>query len=247
MDDNFSPPAPNATMEENIRFLIQAAVNTNKQLIETKSLLSSNQKRLTTAEAKINKLETEVKHLKETSNHREQLHRALCVRIINLPVTDDEINGPDPAAAAAKTAYDRVIRPLLTAAKAKNKISSVPTLPNVISKAFRLAKPTAASPPPPILIHLASSTIKSVIFIMKKEAMPRLSDAEGAQSQKRLLLTEDLTPPTFAFLKQLKSDERVSRAWTVEGQIRFIKEGDTDNIVHKVRSIFNPLDSLFSA
>jgi hypothetical protein len=233
-------------MEENIRFLIQAAVNTNKQLIETKSLLTSNQVRLTTAEAKITKLETEVKQLKETSNHREQQHRSLCIRIINLPVTDDEINGPDPAAATAKTAYERVIRPLLNAAKTKSKISSVPTLPNVITKAFRLAKPNVSSPPPSILVHLSSPNIKSVIFIMKKEAMPRLSDAERAQFQKRLLLTEDLTPPTFAFLKQLKNDERVSRAWTVEGQIRFVKEGDTENIVHKVRSIFSPLDSLFT-
>jgi hypothetical protein len=82
---------------------------------------------------------------------------------------------------------------------------------------------------------------------MKKEAMPRLSDTERAQFQKRLLLSEDLTPPTFAFLKQLKSDERVSRAWTVDGQIRFIKEGDTNNFVHKVRSVFNTIDSLFTS
>jgi hypothetical protein len=92
-----------------------------------------------------------------------------------------------------------------------------------------------------------SPNIKSILFIMKKEAMPRLSDAERAQFQKRLLLTEDLTPPTFAFLKQLKGDERVSRAWTVEGQIRFIKEGDSDNIIHKVRSVFNTVNSLFTS
>jgi hypothetical protein len=247
MADNFKPPAPNASMEENIRFLIQAAVNTNVQLIETKALLTSNQARLTSAENKIDRLEAEVKQLKETVNHREQLARALCVRVINLPVADDEINGPDPAAATAKLVYERVIRPLLTAAKTKAKISSVPTLPNVINKAFRVAKPTASSPPPPIIVHLLSPNIKSTIFIMKKEAMPRLSDTERAQFQKRLLLTEDLTPPTFAFLKQLKSDDRVNRAWTVEGQVRFIKEGDPNNIIHKVRSVYNSVNSLFSA
>jgi hypothetical protein len=247
MANSFTPPAPNATMEENIRFLIQAAVNTNSQLIETKALLTSNQTRLASAESKINKLENEVKQLKDNVNYREQLSRSLCVRIINLPVTDDEVNGPDPASATAKLSYERVIRPLLNAAKTKSKISSVPNLSNVVTKAYRLGKPSTSSPPPPIIVHLVSSSIKSIIFIMKKEAMPRLSDAERAQFQKRLLLSEDLTPPTFAFLKQLKGDERVGRAWTVEGQIRFIKTADTNNIIHKVRSVFNTVDSLFSS
>jgi hypothetical protein len=175
------------------------------------------------------------------------MSRALCIRIINLPVVDDEVNGPDSAAATAKLAYDRVLRPLLTAAKTKGKISSVPNVSNVISRAYRLARPSNSSPPPPIIVHLVSPNIKSILFIMKKEAMPRLSDAERAQFQKRLLLTEDLTPPTFAFLKQLKGNERVSRAWTVEGQIRFIKEGDSDNIIHKVRSVFNTVNSLFTS
>jgi hypothetical protein len=247
MADKFTPPPPNASMEENIRFLIQAAVNTNLQLVETKALLVTNQERLTTAETKITKLESEVKQLKETVNHREQLARSLCVRVINLPVADDEINSLGPAAATAKLVYERIIRPLLTAAKTKAKISSVPTLPNVINKAFRVARPSTSSLPPPIIVHLLSHNIKSTIFIMKKEAMPRLSDAERAQFQKRLLLTEDLTPPTFAFLKQLKGDDRVSRAWTVEGQIRYIKEGDANNIIHKVRSVYDDIDSLFSS
>jgi hypothetical protein len=125
-------------MEENI----QAAVNTNVQLNETKALLTSNQSRLTSAESKIVNLETKVKQLKEIVNHREQLARSLCVRIVNLPVAEDEINGPDPAAATAKLAYERVIRPLLTAAKTKSKISSVPNLPTAVTKAYRLAKPS---------------------------------------------------------------------------------------------------------
>jgi hypothetical protein len=233
-------------MEENIRFLIQAAVNTSLQLKETNSLLAANQTRLVKAEGEIVKLNSEVKQLKELVNHREQAARSLCVRIINLPMSDDEIHGPDPAAATAKLTYERVIRPLLVAAKAKAKIASVPALQNAVIKAYRLSKPSAASPSPPIVAHLISPNIKTICFIMKKEALPKLSDAERALSQKRLLLTEDLTPPSFAFLKQLKDDDRVSRAWSVEGQIRFVKSGDPDNFVHKVRSVFNPIDSLFS-
>jgi hypothetical protein len=246
MTDNFAPPAPNASMEDNIRFLIQAAVNTNLQLKETNSLLAANQTRLVKAEGEIVRLSSEVKQLKEIVNHREQVARSLCVRIINLPMSEDEIHGPEPAVATAKLVYERVIHPLLVAAKAKTKIASVPALQNTVVKAYRLSKPSAASPSPPIVAHLISANIKTICFIMKKEALPKLSDAKRALSQKRLLLTKDLTSPSFAFLKQLKDDDRISRAWSVEGQIRFIKSGDPNNYVHKVRSVFNSVDSLFS-
>jgi hypothetical protein len=152
-------------------------------------------------------------------------------------MSEDKIHGPEPAAATAKLVYECVIRPLLIAAKAKTKIASVPALQNAVVKAYRLSKPSAASPSPPIVAHLIYANIKTICFIMKKEAMPKLSDAERALSQKRLLLTEDLTPPPFAFLKQLKDDDRVSRTWSVEGQIRFVKSGDPNNYVHKVRRI----------
>jgi hypothetical protein len=63
---------------------------------------------------------------------------------------------------------------------------------------------------------------------------------------KNFLLVEDLTPPTFAFLKLLKEDKRVDRAWTVDGQIKFIAASDTENIICKVRSIYSTIDSLFN-
>jgi hypothetical protein len=91
-----------------------------------------------------------------------------------------------------------------------------------------------------------SSNIKTAIFSTKKEALPKPTDAEKSSGLKYFLLVEDLTPPTFAFLKMLKEDKRVSRAWTVDGMIKFIKEGDKDNIIHKVRSIYDPIDKLFS-
>jgi hypothetical protein len=68
MTDNFAPPAPNASMEDNIRFLIQAAVSTNLRLKETNSLLAANQTRLFKPEGEIVRLSSEVKQLKD---HRE--------------------------------------------------------------------------------------------------------------------------------------------------------------------------------
>jgi hypothetical protein len=240
MASNFAPPPPNASMEENIRFLIQAAV-------ETHTLLASNQSRITKVEEEVVALRSEVKLLKESVNAREQQARNLTVRLNGLAPSEDESCGPDPAAAAAKNAYERVIRPLLVAAKNAGKISSTPTLPNIISKAFRSHKVTGAnSPPPPIIIHLSSPTYKSAILSMRREFLPKPNDADRARGVKRLYLSEDLTPPANAFLKRLKDDKRTSRVWTVDGQIKFTKDGDSDNIVHKVKSIFDPIDSLFT-
>jgi hypothetical protein len=192
-------------------------------------------------------LDEEVKQLKELVNLREQQARNLTVRILGLPVTEDEVNGPDTAASTAKTAYERIIRPILSAAKTKGKISTLPALQNTVSKAYRTSKPTSASanPPPPIILHLTSSNVKIALFSARKDALPKPSDAEKSAGMRNFLLVEDLTPPTFAFLKNLKEDKRVDRAWTVDGQIRFIKAGDKENIIHKVRSIYNTIDSLF--
>jgi hypothetical protein len=234
-------------MEENMRYLIQGMANTQAQLGEMKALLTSNQSRIVQLEDQVSGLNSEVKQLKELVNHREQQTRNLTVRILGLPVTEDEVNGPDSSAATARTSYDRILRPILTAAKAKGKISTLPSLQNTVVKAYRAAKPTsvASVPPPPIILHLISPTIKTAIFSSKKDSLPKPSDAEKSLGLKKFLLVEDLTPPTFSFLKLLKEDKRVDRAWTVDGQIKYIREGDKDMNIRKVRSIFNSIDSLF--
>jgi hypothetical protein len=241
-------------MEDNIRFLIQCAVDTNmqlketnNQLQETKALLTSNQVRITKVEENVASLQSEVKQLKEIVNGREQQARNLSLRLHGLSVSDDELNGPDAAAAAAKTSYERVLRPLLTAAKANGKIPSTPSLQNTIVKAYRGSKPSTRpnATPPTIIIHLASPAVKTAILTMRKDSLPRPSDHEKSLGIKRFFLSEDLTPPTHSFMRLLKDDKRTSRVWSIDGQIRFTKEGDPDNFVYKVKSVFDPIDTLF--
>jgi outer membrane murein-binding lipoprotein Lpp len=241
MATNFTPPPPNASMEENIRFLIQAAV-------ETHTLLATNQARISKVEEEVVTLRNDVKQLKEIVNNREQQVRNLTVRLSGICLTEEERLGPDPAAAAAKNAYERVIRPLLQAAKSCGKISSTPNMANIITKAFRTSKPPSSpnAPPPPIIIHLSSAAYKSAILSMRKESLPKPNDAEKSIGIKRLYLSEDLTPPTHTLLKKLKDDKRTSRVWTVDGQIRFVKDGDPNSFVHKVRSVFDPIETILS-
>jgi chromosome segregation ATPase len=233
-------------MDDNMKYLIQGMANTQSQLSEMKTLLTSNQTRISQLEDQVCGLNGEVKQLKELVNLREQQARNLTVRILGLPVTEDEVNGPDPAASTARTAYERIVRPILSVAKTKGKISTLPALQNTVIKAYRTSKPSPANPPPPIILHLVSANVKTAIFSARKDALPNPTDAEKAAGLKKFLLVEDLTPPTFAFLKLMKEDKRVERAWTVDGQIKFIKAGDKENVIHKVRSIYNTIDSLFT-
>jgi TolA-binding protein len=76
--------------------------NTQSQLFKMKQLLTSNQTRIIQLEDQVTGLNGEVKQLKKLVNSREQQSRNLTVRILGLPVTEDEVNGLDAAAAAAR-------------------------------------------------------------------------------------------------------------------------------------------------
>jgi hypothetical protein len=36
----------------------------------------------------------------------------------------------------------------------------------------------------------------------------------------------------------------VERAWSVDGNIKYIRANDSDNIIHRVKSIYDPLDKI---
>jgi len=61
---------------------------------------------------------------------------------------------------------------------------------------------------------------------------------------KRFHIAEDLTGDTYDLLYSLRDHQKIERAWTTDGQIRFIKKGDTTNFVHKVKSVFESPDTI---
>jgi hypothetical protein len=237
-----TPPTPDASIEDKLQFLINSAVNANLQFQEMRTLLSSNQTRITKAESKIADLEKEVKSLKNTVNNSEQQSRTLSIRILGLSPSEDELNGPDKPAATAKLVYDRILRPILSHAKTNGKLSSIPSISNTIQKAFRTARTLTASSSPPIIVNLVTPAIKTVIFTSKRDALPAPSAADKANGAKRITLSEDLTPDSFACLKSLREDKRVARAWSIDGHIRFVRAGDNDNTIVKVSSVYDSPD-----
>ena len=94
------------------------AVEARVQIVEDGQVQLKNQ---------IKSLQDDVIFLKENVNDREQYARSWSIRITGLSVSkEDEVKlGKDSA--VMKTAYDRVLKPLLNAAKAKGDITTVPT------------------------------------------------------------------------------------------------------------------------
>lgn len=228
-----SLPAINAKVDSFI-----SEINTVKQLVST------NQEDIKVVFSEVFELKDQLYTLKDQLNAINQEKRLLCVRIFGLPLSEDEIDGPDPAKATVKQAYDRVIKPLLAAAKDRSAIPSVPKNPlEVIKEAFRLRSNPNSRSPPPILLKFSNENYKTASFKSKRDHMPSPSETEKNAGYRRFDMVEDLTPDNRSCLMELREHASVARAWTTSGEIRFTIKGDTTSFVHKVKS---PYDSIAS-
>jgi hypothetical protein len=238
-----------SSIEQSLQFLVANSQATNAKLDAVLAELKDVKGRVVQAETDIKNAFNEIFELKEKLNTFEQKDRATAIRIFGLPLTEEEKDGADPQKATAKVAYERLLRPILSAAKDKGLISTLPHLPNVIVEAFRLnskknSSSSSTSRPPPILIKLASTHIKTAIFKAKSTSLPEPSEAEKSAGINRFHVAEDLTSPTFNLLMDLRAHKKIERAWTTEGQIRYTIKGDRTSYVHKVKSVFDNIDTI---
>ena len=227
-------PGANASMDEKINYLVEG-------FSDLRGLVFENQKRVTFVETEVDVLKKEVTSVKEKLNRQEQLARGLNIRIIGLPTT--------PSESTPKYVYDRLLKPILAAAKEAGKIAAVPQVNNAIVDAFRMRSRSGAAPsdhPPHVLVKLPSAAIKSAIFTHKKGATPTPSEAEKAAGARMFIITEDLTPATYKFLKLLKADSRILRAWTTEGVVKYILSDDPQKTIRRTTSVFEHVDVIIS-
>lgn len=242
----------NTSIEQSLQFLVANSHATNAKLDEALSELKDMKSRVIQAESDIKHAFAEIFDLKEKLNAFEQRDRSTAIRVFGLPLADEEKEGPDTQKATAKLAYERIIRPILSAAKDKGLISTLPNLNNVIQEAFRLtskknsASSISSSRPPPILVKLTSRSIKTAIFKTKSSALPEPSESEKKSGITRFHVAEDLTTPAFNLLMDLRAHEKVERAWTTEGQVRFTLKNDKNSYVHKVKSVFDSIDNIIA-
>jgi len=185
----------------------------------------------------------ELRQVKESANRYELSARSLTVRILGLPVSQEEANSSERNKVAVKNAYDRFLKPIFNAARAKGHITAVPQLTTAISEGFRLntnAKDKRGIPyPAPLLIKFSDKTYRTAIFLCKREVLASLKEEGGTIP----IIVEDLTAATLAKMKELKEDERIEKVWTTEGSIRFTLVADPEK-VRKFPGAFTPISEV---
>ncbi len=193
-------------------------------------------------------LANEVRVLQAELNNIKQAERGANLRVFGLGVSAEEVAAIGDSKTIMKKAYETILKPILTAAKANGAISAVPQLNSLLTSAHPAGKPTrdkqGRSLPPPCIIKFQSQEMRNVVLKYKKAHMPNPTDAERAGGVRKYLLAEDLTKPTYDMFKTLIEDTRVNTVWTISGFLRYTLVGDEKKTVHKVDSPFMPINSI---
>jgi hypothetical protein len=201
------------------------------------STLADQQQRVSKLENTVETMSKELVALKTLVNSREQELRSNAIRLIGLPITEEEKASTDPKSLPKKV-FTKVLCPILSAAKLKGHlIEKVPTLENAIVDCYRVGPASAnVGSSPPIIIKFSSTSYRIAIMKAKKDSTPAPTEADKALGAKRFLITEDLTPPTFKKLRELQNMEEIAKAWTINGRIHLLHRGS--NTIYRVPSVF---------
>ena len=105
--------------------------------------------------------------------------------------------------------------------------------------------PPLLPPPPPIIIKFVSPAIRLIILKNKRTNIPQPTEGEKASGLKRFFMAEDLTTPTFRKLQELLKDERVSKAWTIGGEIWVVPQGENMR-AFRVKSVYDDNNLILS-
>ena len=210
-------------------------------------------------------LRTELKDVKSTLNARDQKERSLNIKLAGLPVSDDELSAPDPDKFLAKRIYDRILLPILTKAKEASHLDVVPTLAKTIVSARRVntwvnpnpdpipgsaaaaKSKSKASAIPLIIVTFSSPTVRLAILRNKKSHTPSPTDVDKRLGSVGFFINEDLTSASFNLLRALQADDRVDKAWSLNGRLRFTRNGDKNRKIHKVASIFDLVNKILAS
>jgi hypothetical protein len=217
--------------------LLEALAENRKYKEEIKQLTI----KVNTLEKDNMNIKKELRFVKESANRYELSARSLTVRILGFPISQEESSSNECNKVAVKNVYDRLLKPIFNAARAKGHITSVPQLSTAIMGGFRLntnAKDKRGNPyPAPLLIKFSDKTFRTAIFLCKREVLASLKEEGGPNP----IIVEDLTAATLAKMKELRDDERIEKVWTTEGSIRFTLVADPDK-VRKFPGAFTPLN-----
>lgn len=212
----------------------------------TEKSVTEFQERVVKLEKAVDDLNKQVYDLQNIMNLREQQLRSRTVRVTGVPFTDEEKSSVDPKFLAKKV-HEKLLLPILNQAKSAGQIERTPTHTTAVESCFRVRANTAltgTARPPPIILKFTSDQFKQVVMRNKRLHIPTPPKEEKDLGIQRYNIVEDLTPPAFKKLREVLEEESVTKAWTVNGVIKFTARGDTK--VHTVKSVYDPISVILA-
>ena len=201
---------------------------------------------IATLQRSLHLVSEDVSLVRKQLNDVDQESRGSCIRIMGLSITEAELEGGQEKAIMRK-AYDKLIKPILTAAKTKGDIDSVPIMHNLLEQGRFVSKAIVDKKgrtlPPVCLVRFSNRYMRNTVMRLKREHMPDPTDAEKAAGSSKYIFVEDLTQVNAKKLKEFRDNQHIERAWTVNGRIQFTAVGDINN----VRRLASPFISVEEA
>ena len=205
---------------------------------EIKATQGERQVRVAKLEEYVVSINREELTLKTIVNSHQQLFRS------GFPLSEDEKKTRNSAALNTRV-FERILSPILNVAASNRLLESAPTISNTILSCYHIGNPAAVatvSSPPPLVVKLRSSELRSCILRCKREAVFGPTAAEKEAGCKSFMIVEDLTQPSFKMIKELQSPKEVYKAWSVESKLLFtLVDGKT---VNRVSSVFKEMSAI---
>jgi hypothetical protein len=159
-----------ASMEDKMDIVLSLLLKQAKQLSIYENKINALETENKKLNSNINTLNREVYSLKNSMNSREQQMRGCSVRLFGLPMSEEETGATDGGKALAARIYDKILKPILVAAKSKG---PVPGCASVVEECYRAGRPGPdKGKPPPVVIKFTSRLIRLTILRTKKAGMP---------------------------------------------------------------------------
>lgn len=221
--------APN-DVNANLQLLLASVGAINDKLVNI-------DRRLETVEElqrSVTSLRVEVDKTQKKVNELDQDSRACLIRITGLSVSEAEMRQSGYERAIMKKTYERLLKPILNAAKTAGDLDSVPVLLNVLEQGYVAGKPVVdrqgRTLPPVINVRFTNRYIRNTVMRYKREHIPAPTAAEAASGVTRFTITEDLTQINARLLKEVRENDKVARAWSVDGRIRYTLKADMNTV-----------------
>lgn len=192
---------------------------------------------------------TELLQLKEKLIAQEQYNRGWSIRILNLPIPENEASDPE---AVMRHVFARVLEPIFRGALEQGRIREMPKVESVLETAHILpSKPNSINP---IIARFYTRNIRAMMFQLKKEFAPRLpadrsaGRQNGATNQHQqggrfcFPFYEDLTRASFMKMRALSQHSSVQSAWSVNGIIKYRLVNDPT--IRKVKSVLASVEDI---